>query len=217
VPRVNKYWFNQSLKPHAFDLELSRRLLAGEGFHYDSGTLRDKSGHAVEFSLITNAGNSARAGMASMIQQDLAAIGIRLNIVTLDFPSLLERIGKTFAYESCLLGFNNADLDPDSQMNLWLSSGANHPWNPKQSSPATDWEAEIDRLMREQASTGDGARRKALFDRVQEIASREAPLLYLLNRNALVAAQPDVSGLKPSPLAPRLVWNIEELRVRTAR
>ena len=217
VPPVNKYWFNQRLKPHSFDLSLSRRLLAEDGFRFDSGTLRDKSGHAVEFSLITNAGNAARARMASMIQQDLAAIGIRLNIVTLDFPSLLERISKSFAYEACLLGFNNVDLDPGGQMNLWLSSAANHAWNPRQAAPATAWEAEIDRLMREQAYAADGSKRKALFDRVQEIVSREAPIVYLLNRNALVAARPELAQLKPSALAPRLVWNIDEIQLRTAR
>jgi len=76
--------------------------------------------------------------------------------VTLDFASLLERISKSMQYEACLLGLNNVDLDPDGQMNLWLSSSTNHAWNPKQSKPETPWEAEIDRLMRAQAaSAGD--------------------------------------------------------------
>ena len=45
--------------------------------------------------------------MAAMIQQDLAAIGIKLNVVTFDFRSLIERIGQTFHYEACLLGLTN--------------------------------------------------------------------------------------------------------------
>src|SRR5207244_8235016 len=102
-------------------------------------------GHPVEFSVITNAGNKSRERMAAMIQQDLAAIGIRLTVVTLDFPSLLERIGKSQQYESCLLGLTNVELDPDGQMNFWLSGSAQHCWNARQTSPATPWEAEIDR------------------------------------------------------------------------
>ena len=54
--------------------------------------MRDHDGHAVEFSIITNAGNKYRERMATMIQQDLSGIGINLNVVTLDFPSLIERI-----------------------------------------------------------------------------------------------------------------------------
>ena len=83
-----------------------------------------------------------------MIQKKKKKIGIRLNLVTLDFPSLIERIVRTFDYEACLLGLSNIDLDPNAQMNVWLSSGSHHQWNPSQKTPATPWEAEIDRLMR---------------------------------------------------------------------
>jgi peptide/nickel transport system substrate-binding protein len=210
-PAVNLFWFNRKLKPPVFDLDLARHLLAADGFRAAGAVLRDRYGHPVEFSLITNAGNKARERMASMIQQDLAALGIKLNLVTLDFPSLVERIGKTSRYEACLLGLNNVDVDPDGQMNLWLSSSSNHAWNPKQAKPATPWEAEIDRLMRAQASTADGQKRKALFDRVQEIVGEQAPVIYLLNRNALVGIAPTVRNVQPSALHPRLVWNIDEI------
>jgi peptide/nickel transport system substrate-binding protein len=212
-PPVNLFWFNQKLRPHAFDLSLARRLLTEDGFRLDGAVLRDREGHAVEFSVITNAGNKARERMAAMIQQDLTALGIRLNVVTLDFPSLLDRIGKTMRYESCLLGLNNIDLDPDGQMNLWLSSSSTHAWNPGQKTPATPWEAEIDRLMQAQASTADSRKRKALFDRVQEIVSDQAPIVYLLNRNALVGVAPSLRNVKPSSLSPRLVWNIDEIQL----
>ena len=86
-----------ALQPHAFDLALARRLLDGRWLPPGGNVLRDRDGHPVEFSLVTNAGNRAREQMASMIQQDLAAIGIRLNVVTLDFPSLIERIAKSTA------------------------------------------------------------------------------------------------------------------------
>ena len=209
-PAVNLFWFNRKLKSPVFDLDLSRRLLTEDGFR--PGTvLRDREGHPVEFSLITSAGNKARERMAGMIQQDLAALGIKLTVVTLDFPSLVERIGKSGRYEACLLGFNNVDIDPDGQMNLWLSSSSNHAWNPKQTTPGTPWEAEIDRLMRAQASTADGQKRKALFDRVQEIVLEQAPLIYLLNRNALVGIAPSVRNVQPSSIHPRLVWNIDEI------
>jgi peptide/nickel transport system substrate-binding protein len=210
-PAVNQFWFNRQLAPHAWDLDLARRLLAQDGFRAEGAALRDREGHAIEFSIVTNAGNKARERMASMIQQDLAALGVKLNLVTLDFPSLVERIGKSSRYEACLLGFNNVDLDPDGQMNLWLSSSSNHAWNPEQAAPQTPWEAEIDRLMRAQASTSDGQKRKALFDRVQQIVSEQAPIVYLLNRNALVGIAPVVRGLQPSALHPRLVWNIDEI------
>lgn len=216
-PPANLFWFNSKLKPHIFDLELARRLLSEDGFRIDGRKLRDRSGNPVEFSIITNAGNKARERMASMIQQDLAAIGIQVNIVTLDFPSLLDRIGKTMQYEACLLGFNNVDPDPDGQMNLWLSSSSNHAWNPRQTSPSTPWEAEIDRLMKAQASEPQAAKRKTLFDRVQEIVMEQAPVLYLVNRNALVAVSPLLANVQPSVLYPRVMWNIDEISLSRSK
>jgi len=209
--QANLFWFNQSLKPHAFDLDAARRLLAADGFHLDGRSLADRDGHPVEFSLLTNAGNTARERIAAMLQEDLATLGIRLNIVTLDFPSLIERITKSFRYEACLLGSTNVDLDPNGQMNVWLSSSANHQWNPNQPKPETLWEAEIDRLMRLQASTLDANRRKTLFNRVQQVVWDEAPFLYLVNKNALVAVSHSLRNVEPSALRPYVLWNVDRL------
>jgi peptide/nickel transport system substrate-binding protein len=211
VSPANRFWFNRSLQPHRFDRAEALERLGREGFRLQNGTLRDAGGNPVEFSLITNSGNPAREQIAALVQQDLKAIGVRLNIVRLDYSSIIERIGKTFQYESCLLGLTNVDLDPNGQMNVWLSSAANHQWNPNQSSPATPWEAEIDRLMRAQNSTLDAAKRKAHYDRVQQIVWEEAPFLYLVNRNALVALSPALQNARPGTLRPQAYWNIETM------
>ena len=177
--------------------------------------MRDRQANPVEFSVVTNAGNLSREKMAAMIQQDLGSIGIKLNIVTLDFASLIERLTKTFAYEACLLGTANVDLDPNLQMNIWLSSASNHQWNPNQKTPATPWEAEIDRLMRAQASAGNPVQRKRYFDRVQEIAWEQAPFLYLLNKNTLIAVSPSLHNVKAALIRPYAYWNVESLSLST--
>jgi peptide/nickel transport system substrate-binding protein len=211
---ANKFWFNAKLQPHPFDQKSALARLAQDGFRVQDGVLRDHDGHAVEFSIITNAGNKYRERMATMMQQDLSGIGIKLNVVTLDFPSLIERITRSFDYEACLLGLIGNDLDPNSsQMNVWMSSGENHQWNPNQKAPATPWEAEIDRLMREQATNLDPNKRKAAFDRVQEIAWEQEPFIYLVNRNALSAVSPNARNVHPVVLRPQVYWNIDEISI----
>jgi peptide/nickel transport system substrate-binding protein len=175
------------------------------------GTLHDHDGHPVEFSIVTNSSNKNRERMATLIQQDLAGIGIKLNVVTLDFPSLIDRMTNTYNYEACLLGFVNDDLDPNSEMNVWLSSSENHQWNPKQKTPATQWEAEIDRLMHEQASTLDQNKRKKYYDQVQQIVWEEEPFIYLVNHDALSAVSPALQNVHPTILRPQVYWNIDEL------
>ena len=211
VSPADRFWFRSGLEPHRTDPAAALRGLQSAGFRNTGGALYDRGGHRVEFSVITNAGNKARERMAAMIQQDLAQLGIRLNVVTLDLPSLLERIGRTSDYESCLLGFTNDDPDPNAQMNVWLSSASNHQWNPNQKAPQTAWEAEIDRLMRAQASAADPKRRKALFDRVQEIVREQEPFVYLVYKNSLSAVSPAVHNASPAALRPQSYWNAERL------
>jgi len=100
-------------------------------------------------------------------------------------------------------------------MTVWLSSGENHQWNPNQKTPATPWEAEIDKLMREQASAPTEKQRKAKFDRVQQIVSEQQPFIYLINKDVLVAVSSSVSGAAPVVLNPQAFWNVETLRLKT--
>ena len=213
VSPANQFWFNSALPVPKYDSAGALRLLARAGFRLDAGTLRDASGKPVEFTVITNAGNKSREQMATMIQQDLSQIGIKVNLVTLDFPSLIERMTRTYDYEACLLGLVNTDLDPNGQMNVWLSSAENHQWNPKQATPATPWEAELDRLMRAQASAVTDKKRKSDFDKVQQIVAEQQPFIYLLNKNAMSAVSPAVLGSSPSVLDPHVFWNAEVLRL----
>jgi len=213
VSPANKFWFDSRLKPDPYRPDFAMQRLQTDGFHLQNGVLFDKSGNAVEFSIVTNAGSKPRERMAVMVQEDLGKIGMKVNVVTLDFPSLIERISQKFNYEAAMLGFRNVDLDPNGQMNIWLSSAENHAWNPQQKSPETAWEAEIDRLMQAQASAADPKKRKENFDRVQEIVAEQAPLIYLVNPNALSAVSTAVEGADPGILSPQTFWNADRLKL----
>jgi len=216
VSPSNRFWFNAALPAPKHDPQAALRLLAQAGFRLDGQTLKDSSGNSVEFTVMTGSGNVAREKMAAMIQQDLQQIGIKVKPVTLDFPSLIERITRTFDYDSCILGLVNTDLDPNGQMTVWLSSGEDHQWNPSQKTPATPWEAEIDKLMRDQASALNDKQRKASFDRVQQIVAEQQPFLYLVNKDVLTAVSPAVVGAAPAVLNPQLFWNVDTLRLKSA-
>jgi peptide/nickel transport system substrate-binding protein len=213
ISPANKQWFKDGT-PDAFDPGAAQRRLESAGFKLHNGALHDATGNLVEFSVVTNAGSKARERMSILIQQDLAKLGMKLNIVTLDFPSLIERITRSLNYEACLLGLVNVDSDPSSLMNVLLSSAANHPWNPAEKHPETAWEAEIDRLMLAQAATADDHTRKKDFDRVQEILREQAPVIYLLHPNALSAVSPQLGGVKVAAFFPRTFWDVQHITVR---
>jgi len=147
----------------------------------DGRKLRGRSGNPVEFSIITNAGNKARERMASMIQQDLAAIGIQVNIVTLDFPSLLDRIGKTMQYEACLLASQcrSGPRWTDEPVVEFIEQSRLE----SQADIAVHLLGSGDRSPDEGASFRVPSREaQGLVRRVQEIVVEQAPVLYLVNR-----------------------------------
>jgi len=211
VSAANKLWFNARLSPPRFDPQVALKLLQQDGFRLEGNSLRDREGNAVEWSLITNAGSKPRAQIGTIVQEDLRKIGIRVNFLPMEFQSLIERITRTQQYEACLLGLTNLDIDHNSQMNVWMSSGTHHAWNPGESKPATAWEAQIDQLMELQHTSVDQAARKRAFDRIQEIVSEEQPIIYLVHPDVLVAISPSVRDALPSPLPPHLYWNIENV------
>lgn len=214
ISPANYGWYNRALPAVHADSAAALSLLATEGFQQRGGQLFDHEGHPVKFSLLTNAGNKQRERMAALIQQDLAAIGVQVNVVTLDFPALIDRLMHTGDYEAALLGLSNVQPDPSTMMNVWLSNSPNHQWNPSESTPATAWEAEIDRTMRLQAETSDPRVRKAAVDRVQAIVAEQLPFIYLVYPNTLCAVSPEVEGGHFSVLQPSVVSSLETMRFK---
>ena len=118
----------------------------------------------MEFSILTSSSNADRSKMAALLQDDLKQLGMRVQVVPMEFRSLLDRVAQTKEYDACVMGIASYDADPNSDINVWLSSGGTHLWNPSQAHPATPWEGEIDHLIEEQLSARTFDQRKKLYD-----------------------------------------------------
>lgn len=211
----NRLWVSEAIPKPPRSLDRSKELLKAAGFHWSGdGDLFDSRGNLVEFSLVVSASNSERVQMATIIQDDLKHLGIHVQVVPLEFRSLVDRVLDRHQYDACIFGLGGGDADPNSEMNVWLSSGATHVWNPSQKEPATAWEAEIDTLMRQQMTEIDYSRRKAVYDRVQQIVSRQLPIIPLVSPHVLAAARGRVGNFQPAVLDHHTLWNVEQLFFR---
>lgn len=216
----NRRWLDASIPNPARSLDTARSLLTQAGFSWTgpAGTpssLLDYDGQPVEFSIITSSSNADRNKMAALIQDDLKQLGIHVQIVPLEFRSLIDRVTQSKDYDACILGLASFDADPNSDINVWLSSGAQHFWNPSQPKPATPWEAEIDRLMEQQLTTPGYEQRKKLYDRVQEILAENQPMIFLASPDILVGAKNSLANLHPAVLEPYVLWNVDQLYFRS--
>ena len=217
----NRRWGNEKLAHPPRSLERARALLKEAGFSWGNGpngesALLDSEGKPVEFSILTSSTNADRAKMATLIQDDLKQLGMRVQVVPLEFRSLLDRVTQTKEYDACVMGIASYDADPNPDINVWLSSGGTHLWNPSQEHPATAWEAEIDRLISEQMIARTFAQRKKLYDRAQEILSENQPMIFLASPDILAGAKNSLGNFQPAVLEPYVLWNVEQLYLKNA-
>lgn len=215
----NRRWVDTALAHPPRSIDRAKELLKEAGFSWANGAsgepaLMDSDSKPVEFSILTSSSNADRTKMAALIQDDLKQLGMRVQVAPLEFRSLIDRVTQTKEYDACLLGLASFDADPNSDLNVWLSSGGTHLWNPSQSHPATVWEAEIDRLMEQQLSTTSYEQRKKLYDRVQEILAENQPMVFLASPNILVGAKNAIGNFHPAVLEPYVLWNVEQLFFR---
>jgi peptide/nickel transport system substrate-binding protein len=208
----NKAWFDSSIPVPLRSLPRARELLEAAGFSWKSGNnLVDSTGQPVEFTILVSSSNAQRGQMATLIQDDLKAIGIAAHVVPIEGRSANDRVLNSHDYEAILMGLVSGDADPTPDMNVLISNGQTHLWHLGEKTPATPWEAELDQLMQKQLVTLNYQQRKKIYDRVQEILARQLPMVYLASPDILVGARENLGNFHPAIIEQYTFWNADEL------
>jgi len=210
----NRTWYSDAAPKYPYDVARAKSLLAGLGLidRNGDGMLEDAAGRPVRFSILSQAGH-IREQTATMIQGQLQALGIAVDVVGLDPPSIFARYGAG-DYDSIYYGFQASALDPAMNLDFWLSSGSNHLWNADQKAPATAWEKQIDDLMNRMAAPAPLAERQRLFAEVQRVFGENLPAIFFVAPKVTVAMSRRVGGAEPVILDPKVLWNPDPLFVR---
>jgi len=211
----NTRWYATDVPADPYDPGAARTLLAGLGLvdGNGDGMLEDRSGAPVRFTLLTMKGNSPLERGAAFLREELRKVGISVDVVPLETGAVVQRI-EGGDYDAVYFRFQASDTDPAVNLDLWLTSGAFHVWNPSQMAPATEWERRVDDLMRQQVSSLDEGQRKWLFAEVQRVLAEHRPLLTFAAPRFLVAISSRVAHATPAPMRPPVLWNPDILAVR---
>lgn len=214
----NKKWFSTDSPKTEYDLKQAQTLLAEAGFTLKQGTekpeLMDAKGNAVSLTLIVPTESEPRKTEATAIQEDFGKLGIKLQVVPLEFSEFSRRVTQSYDFEIALFGTSATEPDPSSYTNLLKSDSTAHQWNPKQSKPATEWEKRIDELVTAQSNSRDTQKRLENFKEIQKIMAEQLPIIPIVSRHITTASNKRVGNYRPSILPPFSVWNSEELFVK---
>ena len=218
VSPANRVWANPDVPKIAYNLSQAGSLLEQAGFTRrgtaDAPELVDAHGNRVEFSLLVPAESEPRKLMAAVIQEDLARLGIKMQVVPIEFAAVTNAWTKSYEYDAILLGLSVTDVEPSTYANLLLSNGDAHQWRPNQKSPATEWEVKVNQLFAEQVSESDPGKRKSKFYEIQRIVANESPVIPIVARHVVSATNSRVGNFSPSPIFPYSMWNAEELFIK---
>ena len=197
-------------------MDRAKELLAGLGLvNRDADEwLEDAKGTEARFTLLTYRGNTSVERSSAVLRDDLKPLGIAVDVVAIEQNALVQRMLKG-DFEAIFFFFTATSLDPGMSPDLWMSSGSAHIWNPQQPTPATEWEKQIDDLMRKMTTSVDQAERKQLFDQVQNIFAENVPILYFVAPRLYMGVSTRVGSLTPSLLRPQLLWNAETITVQS--
>lgn len=215
VTPANKDWYAADVPRYPYDPVKARTLLGQVGATdaNKDGWLELADGSPLQFTLLTQRGHAVRERAAAVIKEDLAKVGVRVDVTTLEPTALIDHLMRG-AYEAMYFSASASDTDPASNMDFWISSGGFHPWNPGQPKPATDWEREIDTLMHQQVGSTNPNERKRLFTKVQQIFAAEQPVLYFAAPNIVIATSSRVRNAQPAVLKPPVLWAADTLAVQ---
>ncbi len=200
VPTVGPYkpgtWvYNDAIADYAYDPAKAKALLAEAGWQdrNGDGVLEDASGRPFAFTILTNQGNEQRVKTATIIQSQLAAIGIRVEIRTVEWASFLKEFVDKGNFDALILAWNITQ-DPDS-FDVWHSSRA----VPGGLNFVGYRNPEVDALLDKGRHCLDQAERKTIYDAFQRILHDDQPYMFLYTPYALPILNANIQNVAAAP------------------
>ncbi|MDP6933332.1 MAG: ABC transporter substrate-binding protein, partial [Myxococcota bacterium] len=143
----------------------------------DADGIRDKDGIPLSFTLMTNSGNPRRAKASVIIQANLKAVGIDMQIEMIETNTFFERTRKK-DFHAALSGWSaGLFIDPT---NIW-HSGSEYEFNfVSYDNP------EVDALIEKGMASCDVEEAKAIFREVQAKIYADQPYTFLYWRDEIV-------------------------------
>jgi len=189
--------YNDGIVDYAYDPAKAKELLKKAGLE-----------NGVDLELwtlpVSRPYNPSGKKMGEMMQADLAKVGIRLKLVTYDWPTYLAK-AREGLHQLIQIGWTGDNGDPDNFLNVLLgceavAGGSNYSrWCYKP----------FDTLVQQARVETDQKKRAKLYQKAQEIFHQEVPWVPLAHAVVFKAMAPKVAGYKLSPLGTEQFYLID--------
>jgi len=199
-------WYDREIVPRTFNLDKAGQLLDEAGWTDRGEGVRQKffDGFYVDFEFEMLAyGHSAEfQHAADIFKDDLAKIGVRMKVVPLPWPQMLDAMTSR-KFEAFTGGWGlDWEADPNQ---VWHSSQAEVAGG---SNFVGFKNPEADEIIEEAQTTFDFDRRRELFHRFHGIVFEEQPYTFFMASKRVIATQPGVHNLKLQAPRPQRLYHL---------
>jgi dipeptide transport system substrate-binding protein len=179
--------YNQSTPANVYDVEKAKKLLADAG--YAKGFETDLWTLPVSRPYLPNGKK-----LGELMQADLAKIGIKVKLVTYDWPVYLEK-SKKGDHSMIQMGWTGDNGDPDNFMNVLLGCAA-----VKTGSNLSRWcNKDFDALMQKAKEDTKQSVRTGFYQKAQVIFTQEKPWYPIAHAKLNRVLSDKVVGYKIDP------------------
>ncbi len=183
-------YYNDSLTVYDQDIEKAKALLADAGY---------PDGFTLTCTVPSN--YQTHVDTAQVLKDQLAKIGVTLEIEPVEWAQWLEGVYTNENYETTIIG-HSGKLDPQDFLNRFSSTYARNYFNFS--------DADYDALIAEASSTTDQAARAEIYKQCQQLLVDKAATVFIQDPGAVYAIAGRVSGFKIYPVS---FYNLSDLTV----
>ena len=197
----------RGLVEYKFDEAKAKELLKKAGYEDTNGNgIVDKDGKDLELTLTVPTGDTVREKTGTIIQDNLAKIGIKINLENLEFKATMNKVVGNHEFDLYLMG-NTLDADPDPTPN-WYSTQASDEkgvfgWN-----IAGFKSEEADKLMDENRKAIKQEDRAKILNDFGKLLNQELPWIPLYASDIVKAYNKGLKNFEPNTFVD--FYNVEK-------
>ncbi len=165
-------------KPTAPDVEGAKKLLAAAG-----------KGNGFKFTMLTD-NDPLSAQVCQLVQKQLKAANITMEIQKQDFGTLLDRTKKG-DFQGSMTGWSGR-TDPDGNLYNWFYTGAPNNYMKYDN-------AKVDELLDQGRMVTDQNKRKEIYKQLMTILLDDMPYVVLYHENNVFGLSKAITGFTPIP------------------
>lgn len=187
------WYYSTEARYYEYNPDKAIDLLSQAGWRKGNDGILRKDGDIMSFTILTNYESKENIKIAQIIQSSLKTVGIKTNILTLEWQTFRHNVISNHQFEAIVL--SRAYLwDPDI-FELWHSSKTKKgEWN-----FLSYKNKEVDRLLEKGRKSINISERRKIYKKLHELLAEDVPCIFLYNSDLIFTAHKRIKGIIPTP------------------